>query len=53
MFARSQVRIKSWEAGAKDLQTEITLHPSEFDTYEIVHDRVDLMLPMKEFRVSS
>lgn len=52
LFAKRQVRIKSWDGGSKDLQTEIVVDPGEFDEYEIVGDRVDLTIPMREFRVS-
>ncbi|ORY34976.1 Rad9-domain-containing protein [Naematelia encephala] len=52
MFAKHQVRIKSWDGANRDLSTEIVLDPEEFDEYEVYDDRVDLTLPMKEFRAT-
>lgn len=53
MFAPQEVRIKSWEGGSKDLSTEMRLDPKEFVDYYVYDDRrVDLTLPMREFRVS-
>lgn len=52
MFAGGEVRMKSWETGQTSLSTEIKLDPSgEFVNYWLEGDRVDLTVPMKEFRV--
>ena len=52
MFDRREVRVKSWEGGNKELCTEIKVDVAEFEDYEVVGPRVDLTLPMREFRVS-
>jgi cell cycle checkpoint control protein RAD9A len=53
MFGKNEVRVKSWEGGGRDLSTEIKVNPEEFEDYWVEQERVDLTLPMKEFRVSS
>ncbi|WRT69439.1 uncharacterized protein IL334_006425 [Kwoniella shivajii] len=51
MFTKNEVRMKSWEGmGGGGLCTEIKVDTEEFQDYEVVGDRVDLTLPMKEFR---
>jgi hypothetical protein len=52
MFSRDEVRVKSWEGGTKELSTEIKVKKNDFDDYEVFNGRVDLTLPMREFRVS-
>ncbi|WVQ96212.1 hypothetical protein IAU59_003316 [Kwoniella sp. CBS 9459] len=53
MFTRNEVRVKSWEAmGGGGLSTEIKVDVDEFDDYEITEDRIDLTLPMKEFKAT-
>jgi len=54
MFAKREVRVKTYEAGAGvgGLSTEIKVDNGEFDEYWVEGERVDLTLPMKEFRVS-
>jgi cell cycle checkpoint control protein RAD9A len=52
MFSRDEVRVKSWEGGTKELSTEIKVKKQDFDDYEVFNGRVDLTLPMREFRVS-
>ena len=52
MFARDEVRMKSWEGGQSTLSTEIKVDVGEFDEYWVEDDRVDLTVPMKEFKVS-
>ncbi|WWC73450.1 uncharacterized protein I206_107420 [Kwoniella pini CBS 10737] len=53
MFTREEVRMKSWEGmGGGGLCTEIKVDTGEFQDYEVVGDRVDLTLPMKEFRAT-
>lgn len=52
MFGKNEVRVKSFEGVSKDLCTEIKVDPDEFDEYYLHENRVDLTLPMKEFRVS-
>ena len=45
--------MKSWESGSSTLQTEVKIDPAEFDDYILYSGiRVDLTVPMKEFRVS-
>ena len=44
--------MKSWEGGSRELSTEIRVDPGEFVDYEVFTGRVDLTLPMREFRVS-
>jgi cell cycle checkpoint control protein RAD9A len=55
MFGKKEVRVKSWEgaAGVQTLITEIKVDVGEFDEYWVEEERVDLTLPMKEFKVSS
>lgn len=46
--------MKSWETGQTSLSTEIKLDPTgEFVNYWLEGERVDLTVPMKEFRVGS
>ncbi|ORX37984.1 Rad9-domain-containing protein [Kockovaella imperatae] len=53
MFTRNQVRIKSWDTGQQTLMTEIKIDPGEFEEgYYVEYDRVDLTIPMKEFRAT-
>ena len=54
MFTRTQVRIKSWEGVQQALMTEIKIDAGEFgqENYWVHEPRVDLTIPMKEFRVS-
>ncbi|WWC93071.1 uncharacterized protein L201_008036 [Kwoniella dendrophila CBS 6074] len=53
MFTPGEVRVKSWEGmGGGGLCTEIKVDTDEFQDYEVVGDRVDLTLPMKEFRAT-
>lgn len=52
LFSRDEVRVKSWEGGSRELSTEVKVDPTEFDDYEVFNGRVDLTLPMREFRVS-
>jgi len=53
MFAHHEIRVKSWETTQSNLCTEIKVDPAEFDYYWLENNaRVDLTLPMKEFRVS-
>ncbi|OCF61730.1 hypothetical protein L486_01390 [Kwoniella mangroviensis CBS 10435] len=53
MFTKNEVRVKSWEGlGGGGLCTEIKVDPEEFQDYEVVGDRIDLTLPMKEFRAT-
>ena len=52
MFGKKEIRVKSWEGGSKDLSTEIRVDPGEFLDYWVEGERVDLTLPMREFRVS-
>lgn len=52
LFSRDEVRVKSWEGGSRELSTEIKVDPGEFVDYEVFTGRVDLTLPMREFRVS-
>lgn len=59
MFGKNEVRLKSWEGANKDLCTEIKVDVAEFGAdsdgrsrYWVEQERVDLTLPMKEFRVS-
>ena len=52
MFARDEVRVKSWEGGTKELSTEIKVKKEDFEDYDVFNGRVDLTLPMREFRVS-
>jgi cell cycle checkpoint control protein RAD9A len=51
MFSRDEVRVKSWEGGTKELSTEIKVKKDDFEDYEVFNGRVDLTLPMREFRV--
>jgi cell cycle checkpoint control protein RAD9A len=51
MFARDEVRVKSWEGGTKELSTEIKVKKEDFEDYDVFNGRVDLTLPMREFRV--
>jgi len=51
MFARDEVRVKSWDGGTKELSTEIKVKKEDFEDYDIFNGRVDLTLPMREFRV--
>jgi len=51
MFATDEVRVKSWEGGSKELSTEIKVKKEDFDDYDVYNGRVDLTLPMREFRV--
>lgn len=51
LFSRDEVRVKSWEGGSRELSTEIKVDPGEFLDYEVFNGRVDLTLPMREFRV--
>lgn len=54
MFAKHEVRIKSWEGGATGLSTEMKVDPAEFVDYDVYNgQRVDLTFPMREFRVSA
>jgi cell cycle checkpoint control protein RAD9A len=50
-FGKNEVRVKSWEGGAKELSTEIRVDKGEFDEYWVEEDKVELALPVKEFRV--
>ena len=53
MFAHNEIRLKSWETTQSNLCTEIKVDPAEFDYYWLENnDRIDLTLPMKEFRVN-
>lgn len=58
MFGKNEVRLKNWEGTNKDLCTEIRVDVEEFGAdggesrYWVEQERVDLTLPMKEFRVS-
>ena len=52
MFSRKEVRIKSWEGASQALMTEIRVDSREFEDFWVEAERVDLTLPMKEFRVS-
>lgn len=59
MFGKNEVRLKSWEGLSKELCTEIKVDTAEFGndrdgvaSYWVEQERVDLTLPMKEFRVS-
>ncbi|WWD20083.1 hypothetical protein CI109_104557 [Kwoniella shandongensis] len=52
MFTKNEVRVKSWEGGASGLSTEIKVDVGEFEDYEIVEKRIDLTLPMKEFKAT-
>ncbi|OCF37047.1 hypothetical protein I316_00952 [Kwoniella heveanensis BCC8398] len=53
MFTQDEVRIKSWEAmGGGGLSTEIKVDVDEFQDYEITEGRVDLTLPMREFKAT-
>ncbi|WWD04096.1 hypothetical protein V865_002161 [Kwoniella europaea PYCC6329] len=53
MFTKKEIRVKSWEGlGGGGLCTEIKVDPEEFQDYEVVGDRIDLTLPMKEFRAT-
>ncbi|WVW86639.1 hypothetical protein I302_108692 [Kwoniella bestiolae CBS 10118] len=53
MFTKNEVRMKLWEGlGAGGLCTEIKVDTDEFQDYEVVGDRIDLTLPMKEFRAT-
>jgi cell cycle checkpoint control protein RAD9A len=52
MFAQHEIRVKSWETTQSSLCTEIKVDPAEFDYYWLENNvRVDLTLPMREFRV--
>jgi cell cycle checkpoint control protein RAD9A len=51
MFARDEVRVKSWEGSTKELSTEIKVKKADFEDYDVFNGRVDLTLPMREFRV--
>ncbi|WVO13678.1 hypothetical protein L204_101299 [Cryptococcus depauperatus] len=55
LFAKDHVRIKTWEGAAeKDresgMSTQIQVDVEEFDDYELLTERVDLTMPMKEFK---
>ncbi|KAL7424963.1 hypothetical protein Q5752_000650 [Cryptotrichosporon argae] len=52
MFAREEVRVKSWEGINSHLSTEIKLDRYEFEDYVVENERgrVDLTLPIKEFK---
>ncbi|WVF68677.1 hypothetical protein IAT40_003449 [Kwoniella sp. CBS 6097] len=53
MFTHEEVRVKSWEAmGGGGLTTEIKVDVQEFQDYEITDQRIDLTLPMKEFKAT-
>lgn len=54
LFSDKEVRVKTWEggAGSRELSTEIRLDSRDFQNYEVYEGRVDLTLPMREFRVS-
>jgi hypothetical protein len=53
VFGLREIRMKSWETGNSTLQTEVRIDPGEFDDYVLYdHSRIDLTVPMKEFRVS-
>ena len=53
MFAQNEIRVKSWETTQSNLCTEIKVDPAEFDYYWLENNvRIDLTLPMREFRVS-
>jgi cell cycle checkpoint control protein RAD9A len=53
MFGKDEVRVKSWEGAASPqaLVTEVRVDSGEFQGYWVEDGRVDLTLPMKEFRV--
>lgn len=55
-FGKKEVCVKTFEnASTSSLSTEVKLNVGEFgDDYEVLHedDRVDLALPMREFKVS-
>ena len=54
MFTEKEVRLKSWDSGSKELSTEIKVQEEEFDSYSLyMNKRVDLTLPMREFRVGT
>ncbi|WVQ79514.1 hypothetical protein IAT38_001613 [Cryptococcus sp. DSM 104549] len=53
MFTKDSVRVKSIEGGGTamtGLSTEIKVDVDEFEEYEVMEDRVDLQVPMKEFK---
>ncbi|WVQ75207.1 hypothetical protein IAR50_004819 [Cryptococcus sp. DSM 104548] len=52
LFAEDHVRIKSFEGGGggAGLSTEIKVDTQEFEEFELVEDRVDMRMPMKEFK---
>jgi len=53
-FSEGDVRVKTWEGSAvgdRKLSTEIKLDSKDFHDYEVVGSKVDLTLPMREFRV--
>ncbi|ODO00625.1 hypothetical protein L198_02945 [Cryptococcus wingfieldii CBS 7118] len=51
LFAEDHVRIKSLEGGGgAGLSTEIKVDTQEFEDFELFGDRVDMRMPMKEFK---
>ncbi|KAK8849459.1 hypothetical protein IAR55_004792 [Kwoniella newhampshirensis] len=52
MFTQNEVRVKSWEGGASGLSTEIKVDVGEFEDYGLEKGRIDLTLPMKEFKAT-
>lgn len=52
LFSVNEVRVKNFEtATTSTLSTEIKIDVNEFQHYEVYADRVDLALPMREFKV--
>ncbi|EIW71745.1 hypothetical protein TREMEDRAFT_60659 [Tremella mesenterica DSM 1558] len=52
MFSNERVKIRSSEGVGGQVTTTIDVSTQEFEDYEVVDGRVDLTLPMREFRAA-